>query len=137
MFGSELTRANWREGGGKGAGLVRETGGGGQWPFWLSGAVISEHVLQFRPHRGGLILISTSAPKAQMPGDYPKDNTAFNHGESLKTRSLCLSDTVLAVKDCRGWDLIKLWIIGNVTFIVLFKGRIIFFQYVKKSGMKL
>ena len=56
MFGSKLTRANQREGDGKGAGLDRETGGEGQGPFWLSGAI--EHVLQFPPHRGGLILIS-------------------------------------------------------------------------------
>ena len=44
MFGSKLTRANQREGDGKGAGLGRETGGGGQGPFWLSGAVLSEQV---------------------------------------------------------------------------------------------
>ena len=43
---------------GKGAGLGKETGGGGQWPFWLSGAVVTEHVLQHPPHRGGLISIS-------------------------------------------------------------------------------
>ena len=42
MFGSKLTGANQREGNGKGAGLGRETGGGGQGPFWLSGAVFSE-----------------------------------------------------------------------------------------------
>ena len=47
MFDSEMTRSNQREGDGKGAGLGRETGGGGQGPFWLSGAVVSEHVLQF------------------------------------------------------------------------------------------
>ena len=39
MFGSKLTRANQREGDGKRADLGRETGGGGQVPFWLSGAV--------------------------------------------------------------------------------------------------
>jgi hypothetical protein len=39
-----LTRANQKEGDGKGAGLGRETGGGGQGPFWLSGAVFSERV---------------------------------------------------------------------------------------------
>ena len=44
MFGSKLTRANQREVDGKGAGLDRETGGGGQVPFWLSGAVLSERV---------------------------------------------------------------------------------------------
>ena len=38
MSGSKLTRANKREGDG------RETGGGGQGPFWLSGAVLSEQV---------------------------------------------------------------------------------------------
>ena len=42
MFGSKLTRANQREGDGKGVGLGRETGGGGQGLFWLSGAVFSE-----------------------------------------------------------------------------------------------
>ena len=45
MFGSKLTGANQREGDGKGAGLSWETGGGGQGPFWLSGAVFSEQVL--------------------------------------------------------------------------------------------
>ena len=43
---------------GKWAGLGRETDGGVQGPFWLSGVVVSERVLQFPPHRGGLILIS-------------------------------------------------------------------------------
>jgi hypothetical protein len=38
MFGSKLTGAN--QGDGKVAGLGRETGGGGQGPFWLSGAVL-------------------------------------------------------------------------------------------------
>ena len=33
MFGSELTGASQREGDGKGAGLGRQTGGGGQGPF--------------------------------------------------------------------------------------------------------
>ena len=41
--------------------------GGGSWwrnrwwkalPFWLPGAVVSEHELQFPPQRGGLMLIS-------------------------------------------------------------------------------
>ena len=87
-----------QSGDGKGAGLGRETGGGGQGPFWLSGAVVSKPVLQFPPHRGGLILISNfrcvlnavlcllgnlpasellvpKALKAQMPADYPKDKT--------------------------------------------------------------
>ena len=50
MFGSKLTRANQREGGGRGAGLGRETGGGGQGLFWLSGTAVSENVLQFPPH---------------------------------------------------------------------------------------
>ena len=83
-------------------GLCRKLGGGGQGPFWLSEAVVSEHALQFPSHRVGLILISnfrrvlnavlcllgnlpasellvptfsseTSELKAQMPGDYPKD----------------------------------------------------------------
>ena len=49
MFGLKLARAIQREGDGKGAGLRRETGGGGQEPFWLSGAVIREHVLHFLP----------------------------------------------------------------------------------------
>ena len=44
MFGSKLTTANQREEDGKGAGLGRETGGGGQGPLWLSGAVFSEPV---------------------------------------------------------------------------------------------
>ena len=39
MFCSKLTGANLREGDGKGAGLGRETGGGVQGSFWLSGAV--------------------------------------------------------------------------------------------------
>ena len=39
MFGSKLTGTNKSEGDGKVAGLVRETGDGGQGPFWLSGAV--------------------------------------------------------------------------------------------------
>ena len=52
MFGSKLVRDN--QGDGKGAGLGRGTGGGGQGAFRLSGAV--EHVLQFPPHTGGLIL---------------------------------------------------------------------------------
>ena len=43
MFGSKLTRANQREGDGKGAGRS-ETGVGGQGPFWLSGAVFTEQV---------------------------------------------------------------------------------------------
>ena len=58
MFGSELTGANQKEGDGKGAGLGRETGGGGQGPFWLSGTAVRENILQFPPHRGGSILIS-------------------------------------------------------------------------------
>ena len=41
MFGSKFTRADQREGGGKGGGHGRETGGGRQGPFWLSGAVCS------------------------------------------------------------------------------------------------
>ena len=44
MFGSKLTRANKREGDGRRAGLGRETGGGRQGLFWLSGAVFSERV---------------------------------------------------------------------------------------------
>ena len=44
MFGSTLTAANQREGNGKRVGLGRETGGGGQGPFWLSGAAFSERV---------------------------------------------------------------------------------------------
>ena len=44
MFGSKLTRAVQKEGYGKGAGLSRETGGGGQGPFWLSGAVFRKQV---------------------------------------------------------------------------------------------
>ena len=39
MFGSKFTGANQREGDGKGAGSGRETGGGGQGPFWLSGDI--------------------------------------------------------------------------------------------------
>ena len=41
MFGSKLTGANQREGDGKGVALGRETGGGGQGTFWLSGAIFS------------------------------------------------------------------------------------------------
>ena len=37
MFGSNLTRANQREGDGKGAGVGRETGGGGQEQFFGAG----------------------------------------------------------------------------------------------------
>ena len=37
MFGSKLTRANQRAGDGKGAGLDRETGGGGQAVFGCQG----------------------------------------------------------------------------------------------------
>ena len=44
MFGSKLARANQRVGDGKGVGLGRETGGGGQGPFWMSGAVSSEQM---------------------------------------------------------------------------------------------
>ena len=44
MFGSKSTRANQREGDGKGAGLGRETGGGRQGPFWLSRAVFLEQL---------------------------------------------------------------------------------------------
>ena len=44
MFGSKLTRAYHREGDEEGAGLGRETGGGVQGPFSLSGAVSSERV---------------------------------------------------------------------------------------------
>ena len=44
MFGSKLTGANQMDGDGKGAGLGRETGGGGQGPFWFSGAVFTEQV---------------------------------------------------------------------------------------------
>ena len=44
MFGSKLTRTNQREGDGKGEGLGRETGSGGQGLFWVSGAVFSEQV---------------------------------------------------------------------------------------------
>ena len=44
MFGSKFTRSNQREGDEKEAGLDRETGGGGQGPFWSSGAVFSERV---------------------------------------------------------------------------------------------
>ena len=44
MFGSKLTRTSQSEGDGKGGGLSRETGGGGQGPFWLSGAVFTEQV---------------------------------------------------------------------------------------------
>ena len=43
MFGSKLTKANQREGDGKGAGLGRETGGG-QGLVSLSGAVFLEQV---------------------------------------------------------------------------------------------
>ena len=44
MLGLKLTRANQKEGGGKGAGLGRETGGRGQGPFWLSGDIYLEQV---------------------------------------------------------------------------------------------
>ena len=44
MFGSELAKANQKEGGGKGAGLGRETGGGGQGSCWLAGAVFWKRV---------------------------------------------------------------------------------------------
>ena len=44
MFGSKLTGANQKEGNGKGVGLGRETGGRGQGPFRLSGAIYSERV---------------------------------------------------------------------------------------------
>ena len=44
MFGSKLTRANQREEDGKGAGLSRETGAGGQGQVWLSGTVFSEQI---------------------------------------------------------------------------------------------
>ena len=57
MFGSKLTRANQREGDGAGAVLGRETGSGGQGPFWLSRIVVRKYALQVPPHRSGLILI--------------------------------------------------------------------------------
>ena len=79
MFGSELTRANQRDG--KGAGIGRETGGGEQGPFW------AKHFPYLYPQlqsRLSLLLstpmkmeriesIETSVPKAQTPGDYQKD----------------------------------------------------------------
>ena len=34
----------------RGVGSCRETDGGRQGPFWLSRAVVREHVLQFPPH---------------------------------------------------------------------------------------
>ena len=61
MFGSKLNRSNQREGDGEGTSLGRESGGGGQGPFRLSGAPDNQN-----------------GPYPQTPGDYPKGhNTAF------------------------------------------------------------
>ena len=60
MLGSKLTRANQREGDGKGAGLDRETSGGGQGPFWLSGAVL---VVRGRSKRTCLAVVLISLNK--------------------------------------------------------------------------
>jgi hypothetical protein len=41
----------------------------------------------------------TSAPKAQTPGDYPKDNTVFNHGKSFKSRHIHIIYEILFIHE--------------------------------------
>ena len=58
MFGSKLTRANQREGDGKGVGSGRETGGGGQGLFLLSGCFVRAGVNDYIVSDGFLLSLS-------------------------------------------------------------------------------